>query len=158
MRVAGIDPDTKSITIVILDGTGLESIKRIEAKGRRAEDRFASLVTQTMDYLCELDKTQSWPDWIYVEKPMAGPNHKATIDQSFIVGGLHWVFVTHDAGHSLVDPGTWKKAVLGNGHASKEEIKAWALAHFAGLADDHPQDTYDATCIAAFGTRTGGAT
>lgn len=154
MRVAGIDPDTKAITYAIVDtaAPGIVHIGRVAAKGRRAEDRFRGLILFFRNALPEFDTC----DWIYLEKPMVGPNKKAIIDQAIVIGAIRALLYLRNRLHSLVDPGTWKKAVLGNGHAPKEEIKAWALAHFKGLADDHPQDAYDAACIAAFGIKTGG--
>jgi Holliday junction resolvasome RuvABC endonuclease subunit len=52
----------------------------------------------------------------------------------------------------MVDNGTWKKGVLGNGHASKEEIAAYATK-VLGIPLNEPQDVYDAACIAEFGRR-----
>lgn len=153
MRVAGVDPDTHAITWSLID-TVLErtaTIGRVEAKGRRAEDRFADLMGQFAAHV---------PDflgycWVYLELPMAGPNRKATINQSQVVGAIRLLFLQHNIPHSLVDPGVWKRATLGTGSATKDEIKRWAIQHYH-IDERREQDAFDSTAIAAFGVRTGG--
>jgi len=161
MRVVGIDPDTKAITWAVTDteAPGIVHVGRVEAKGRRAEDRLCMLVDLFYHAIPEFDTC----DWIYVERPVVVGggarkiNRKAIIDQSIVVGAIRALLYLRGQNHTLVDPGTWKRAVLGDGHASKEDIKRWALAHFKGLKDDHPQDFYDAVCIACFDSKAGGA-
>jgi len=154
VRIAGIDPDTHQITCALID-TVLErtgEIRTVEAKGRRAEDRFFDLMHQFEERIAPILLSYCW---VYVELPMAGPNRKATINQSQVVGAIRAILGQRAIGHSLVDPGVWKKAVLGNGHASKDEIKAWVLAHYT-LDPNLPQDAFDATAIAHFGVKGGG--
>lgn len=152
MRIAGIDPDTKSITIVIFDDAeaGEPEICRIEAKGRRAEDRIEGLWLSANSTTAFDPSWRPTPDWTYLERPMVVHNAKAAIDQSVIVGMIRAMLWSRNASHSLVDPGTWKKGLLGNGHASKEEIAAYAQ-NVLGIAPGHTQDTFDAACIAAWG-------
>lgn len=48
---------------------------------------------------------------------------------------------------------TWKAAVIGHGHASKDDIKAWVEARFPAGAEACAgiEDRYDATGIARYG-------
>lgn len=152
MRVAGIDSDTKSITWSIIE-TALPNaacIGRVEAKGRRAEDRFVELVKAFEERVPDFKSCC----WVYLELPMAGPNMGATINQAAIVGAIRTLFIQHNIPHSLVSVGTWKKNVLGSGAATKEEIKNWAIQHYH-IDQNREQDAFDATAIAAFGVRTG---
>lgn len=142
MRVAGIDPDTKAITIVIFSERAPD-LWRAEVKGRRAEDRIQQLYALLSDLLLGVD-------WAYIETPVMGVNAKALRDQAQVVGMLRYHLWMSGISHSLVDNGTWKKAVLGNGHASKEEIAAYAQ-RVLGIDKGHPQDVYDAACIAHYG-------
>lgn len=146
MKIAGIDPDTKSITIVVTEGQYEPSIFRVEAKGRRAEDRIQALAAalETAPVL--------WDDvrWVYIELPVMGVNAKALRDQSQVVGIIRSFLWRNGLNNSLVDNGTWKKGVLGNGHASKEEIAAYAQAVLK-MPIGQTQDAYDAACIAAWG-------
>lgn len=155
--ICGIDPDTKAITLAILTrrpegvGPGPEPFvvrRRFETTGRRAEDRFLQLARQVRDGLRIVTSTGC--SWVYLEKPMVGPNRKAAIDMGMIVGMIRGELDRLEMPHSLVDPGVWKKALLGNGHATKDEIKAWAVRHL-GLEDGLAQDFYDAACLAMFG-------
>lgn len=152
MRVIGIDPDTKSITWAIIDTnqTNNPSVLRVEDKGRRAEDRFPKLVER----FAAVSLSFSPCTWVYIERPMVGPNRKAAIDQGMVIGAIRAMLLEWGIPHSLVAPATWKKAVLGTGQVSKDEIKAWAIQHY-GLSDNHPQDFYDAVCISHFGVKEG---
>lgn len=144
--IVGIDPDTKAITGVGLETGKMPHIWRFEAKGRRAEDRIEKLFT-SLRLMFFSDKPA---DWVYIELPVMGVNVKALRDQSVVIGMIrYWLWSYHQP-HSMVDNGTWKKGVLGNGHASKEEIAAYAQ-RVLHIPSDHPQDVYDAACIAAWG-------
>lgn len=158
MRVVGADPDTKSLTFFIIDddpANGPVALQehgwiklRIEASGRRAEDRFLGLVDEMQTLLPGSLLSKS--EYVYIERPFVGPNRKAAIDMGMVVGALRAELRRLHVPHSLVDPAIWKKAVLGTGHASKEEIKAWAIVRF-DLPDNLVQDVYDSAVIAAFG-------
>lgn len=143
MRVIGIDPDTRSITWVCLDEDGVSYWKRIEAFGKRAEDRIESLCKQ-------LIQSDIFADWVYIEPPVMGVNAKALRDQAMVVGMLRYHLWRLGQPHSMVDNTTWKKNVVGSGKASKEEIKDFATS-VIGLEDGLVQDVYDAAAIARFG-------
>lgn len=149
-NVWGIDPDTKNITLAEVTSKGrLEYVILSGGKGQRAEDRVEKL------YVAFHGLVQAalvLPTWAYIEKPMFTVNPSATIAQSQIVGVMRAALWRYDVPHSLVDPGVWKKALLGNGRASKEEIKAWSIARF-GLEDTLAQDVYDAAAIAEWGAQ-----
>jgi len=148
LRVAGIDPDTRAITTAWFGPAGQVIVFRDEQKGRIAEDRFYGLVKQFVATAWGL--VQNGIEWVYIERPPYGVNPRATIDQACVLGAIRLILGDAGLHYSLVDPGTWKKAVLGNGHASKDDIKAWAVRAL-GLIDGQEQDAYDAACIAQFG-------
>lgn len=149
MRVVGCDPDTKNLTFVILDDKGYTT-SRIEAKGRRAEDRIQKLY----EGLKGLTLTNVPPiDWCYVEVPVLGRNAKALRDQATVVGMIRYWLWDQGIAHSMVDNTVWKRAVLGSGNASKEEIVAYAQK-VLGVQEGVPQDVSDASLIAEFGRRT----
>ena len=147
-----MDPDTKSITIFIAetDGHGAEMFDnlRLEAAGKRAEDRYRHLVEE-MRGILPRNLFQACK-YVYVERPFVGPNRKAAIDVGMVVGALRAELYRLDVPHSLVDPAVWKTKTLGTSRVSKEEIKQWAMVRF-GLEDGLAQDYYDAACIAAYG-------
>ncbi len=148
MICSGIDPDTKAITWAVI-GNGPVRTGRVEAKGRRAEDRFRTLIGLLWG--------EAWVwegcDYVWLERPMVGPNRKAAIDQSMVVGAIRAVLGARGVNYSLVDPAIWKKLTFGTGHATKEEVKAWVMSKY-DLPGNLEQDYYDAAAIAAFGRRT----
>lgn len=158
--IVGIDPDTKAITGIGLESGREPNIWRIEAKGRRAEDRIEKLYT-SLRITFFPDKPA---DWVYIESPVLAQfrgktNAKALRDQAMVIGMIRYWLWSNDQPHSMVDNTVWKKGLLGNGHASKEEIAAYAQ-RVLHIPADHPQDVYDAACIAAWGSgqKSGGTT
>lgn len=149
MKVTGIDSDTKSVAAVTLDSERPLWSHHFQffAKGRRAEDRIQALSKRIEGAFADEDH------WVYIETPVMGVNAKALRDQAFVIGMLRHELWLYARGNSLVDNGTWKKAVLGGGHASKEEIAQYAVQRFPQL-EGESQDIFDATCIALFGLST----
>lgn len=147
MKVVGIDPDTKAVTIAVAESSKPVRVERFEAKGRLAEDRFNALVSFVERGMSQISSA----DWVYVEKPVFGRSIKSTVDQTLVVGAIKMLLLQQGFRHSLIDNNTWKKDTIGDGHASKEQIKAWALAAYPDLEPSLQQDAYDAVCIARFG-------
>lgn len=148
--IAGIDPDTKAITIAVLGGKA-GCTYRVQAPGRRAEDRIQALAADLEEVSVDWSKVR----WVYIESPVLAQfrgktNAKALRDQSQVLGIIRSYLWRHQIEHSLVDNTIWKKGVLGNSNASKEEIAAYAQKVLL-LPPDLPQDAYDAACIAAWG-------
>lgn len=145
--IAGIDPDTKAITAVFSPAAGHDlELFRVEAKGRLAEHRFQDLAKAFRDRAGDFVKCQ----WVYIERPPMGVNPRSTIDQSMLVGAVCFCLAERGISYSLVDPGTWKKGLIGRGNADKPLIKEWAIQNLQ-LPTDLKQDYYDAACIAQWG-------
>lgn len=157
MRIAGIDPDTKNITIAWFTGEtsgthgadGHKVVTTPPMKKSLAEHRFLPLYKAFHAWLY-LAQTNIPFDFVYVEKPMLTRNAAATIWQSAVMGMIRCTLDDQDIPHQLVDPGTWKKETIGNGSADKEAIAVWAQVNLR-LPEGLPQDVYDAYCIAWHG-------
>ncbi len=143
--IAGIDPDTNKV-VVAEHGPEGWSFRIAAGKGRTAEHRFLPLVGEFRMLVNQLRGVS----WVYIERPPMGRNVRATIDQSMVVGAIAAILHERGIPFSLVDPGTWKKVLIGRGDADKPLIKSWAIANL-GLADGHSQDAYDAACIQRYG-------
>ena len=148
MNVAGVDPDTRAITTAWFSPSGHVLVRRDEQKGRIAEDRFYGLVKQFVATAWGL--VQNGVEWVYIERPPYGVNPRATIDQACVLGAIRLILGDAGLHYSLVDPGTWKRVLIGNGRADKPLIKEWAVRAL-GLEDGRPQDAYDAACICQYG-------
>ncbi len=150
MKVWGIDPDTKAITVAMLRAADPVSTATLVQSGQRAEDRIIGLLLTFRELLETMVLQGTLPEYVYVEKPMLTVNAAATVAQSQIVGGIRAYLTEFKIAHSLVDPGVWKKGLLGNGHATKDEIRLFAIRAM-GMGDGLKQDAYDAACIARWG-------
>lgn len=158
MRIAGIDPDTKNVTIAWFEDVDEESgapssgyniVSTPPMKKSLAEHRFLPLYAAFSEWLRNTHKGQPF-DFVYVEKPMLTRNAAATIWQSAVMGMLRCSLADFDIPHQLVDPGTWKKATIGAGNASKEDVATWAQINLQ-LPEGLAQDVYDSYCIAWHG-------
>lgn len=87
----------------------------------------------------------------YVESPVvAGArNLQTTIKLSLINGAV--IVALQNSGYSVqhVAPSTWKKDVLGNGAANKQDVADWIADHWPELhaSVQKDQDLIDAACI-----------
>ena len=149
----GVDADTRNVTFVARNGGDLRGPIILRLRGRRAEERLLNLIERageaqaTVRELAGGDESKAV---VYIERPMVGRNIRAALDQMAVVGVLRAVL--HPVPTTTVDPGTWKKAVIGNGRAAKETIREWAV-RVLGMADSLPQDAYDAAAIASWASR-----
>ena len=147
MRITGIDADTKSIAMVTFLGKPL-SAEYIKVPGQRANDRFNNLIRAFI----ELQSEWLLSDWVWIEEPVMGANAKASINQAYVVGAIRAVLIQHGIPNTVINNATWKKQVIGNGHASKEEIADFATGAL-DMKSGQQQDIYDAACMAQFGLR-----
>lgn len=93
-------------------------------------------------------------DLLWIEAPIVGAsgNAQTALRMAITVGAILGV---HPGGHAtLVAPASWKKVVVGHGHASKNDVKSWLDANHPALAQacHGDQDRYDATCLGLFPT------
>lgn len=91
-----------------------------------------------------------WGETPYLSGGVAS-NPTTTADLAMSIGAVQsaqkW------AGFETIAPNTWKAAVVGNGHATKDEIQAWLLEHHPELAAacNGDENAYDAMCIGLYG-------
>jgi Holliday junction resolvasome RuvABC endonuclease subunit len=151
MNVYGFDLSSRKVAGILLRGEGepeafAMTTKKLES---RAKELF-SLWRQIDDLL-----TQNEPEYVYIEAPVVGRGGaRPTILQSQVDGLVQSAAVKSSAvGVYSVNNKTWKKAVVGNGNATKQDTSAW-------LAKDHPvlselagddQDLVDAAGVAVYG-------
>jgi hypothetical protein len=100
-----------------------------------------------------------WEEWVanppefYAEHPFAGflpggkRNIRTAIGQGITAGG---VLALLPGTCHLIDQSQWKKELIGDGNASKDDIRAWLENSHPALAAlcEQDQDAVDATCIA----------
>jgi len=167
MRIVGIDPNSFVIAMgmrsdkkkrgtgahLVRIGDGLEIAvaeprdpKLAKKKTTRARERFTPLVNDFAIVIRGLK-----PTYCYVEEPIYAGSFPATLALGMICGAMSVVLDGLEIPWSFVGNNTWKKALLGGGKATKDEIRAWVLHRFPALSDDLIQDVYDAVAIAEWG-------
>ena len=103
-----------------------------------------------------VDLTQSYDaDHVWIEDIILGNNRKYSLQLAQVLGAClaAMALVQGTCDVHLVDNKTWKKAVVGNGNASKEDVKNYIVeSHpsYAALCEDE-QDAIDAACVGLYG-------
>ena len=75
---------------------------------------------------------------------------KSTMVQAFVSGAVQAVLYDLGIGVHLVPVGTWKKATVGKGNATKAEVKQWVEMKYPTLKGEG-QDILDAAALADYG-------
>lgn len=102
------------------------------------------------------------PDLIVIEDVLIGNNRKYSLRlaeaKGAVLSGVGMVRYKLDREHIqtlMVNVSTWKKEVLGNGHAAKEDVRNYLLQRDSAYAElcDGDQDRFDAACIGYYGVQ-----
>lgn len=88
---------------------------------------------------------------LWIEAPIAGlsGNVQTAVKIAMTVGAV----LTYDGDTELVAPSSWKKAVIGHGHADKAATAAWLDEYRPALAKacQGSEDLRDAACVGIYG-------
>lgn len=94
------------------------------------------------------------PDAIWIEDILIGNNRKYSINLAQTMGAVLASLGAKWADKTLwVNVATWKKEVIGNGHAKKEDIQNYIYTQDSAYSVlcGHDQDRFDAACIGYYG-------
>lgn len=143
-RLAYAIPDSCKAGFVKLKDSGPYTVA-IEEAGRQLGDW---LLRQDFISLLDPEEMHFW-----AERPVVGRPHgnvRTAVGQALTVGG---VLSQLPGSATLIEQAEWKKAIVGNGHASKDDIRTFLDTTHPALAAAcrGEQDVYDATCIALYG-------
>jgi crossover junction endodeoxyribonuclease RuvC len=146
-RILGVDPGTRVAGWAVVEAVGNRS--KLVAYGvlRLRGEEMSARLKELADGLREVIRAQS-PTTAAVETQFFGKSASS----AFAVGMARGVamLVSADAGLEVSEytPATVKKAVVGNGNASKEQVAAMVRV-ILGLAEaPKPTDVTDAIAIA----------
>lgn len=144
--IIGIDPSSKKIAFCTTEGS-LVSMHTtslpegvLHAAGVAFEEAFL--------FFCKLPKAK-----IFMEAPVMGPNAHSTIIQAQVGGAVLAAAHRAELDVELVNVNSWKKQVVGNGHAKKPEVSKWLEENWPkayNLAAGD-QDLIDASAINRYG-------
>ena len=152
MKILGCDCSSKVIGYVLLeDGLAVESgtLKASDSKdmNTRAENLWTEFYALLMD-LCG----GAWkPDVVYIEQAIYVQNIKATLGIDAVINAVRFCCFINSVPYVIIDNRSWKKDVIGNGNASKEDIAKFANIKWPGIFVT--QDECDAACLALYGER-----
>lgn len=154
----GIDPASTRIALVAF----FDEHEPIFAENKKLGSSGAVACSAArQETLAFVEKCRShWPGVLVaatIESPIVGRGGpRATIVQAFTSGAIQGALFDVGVEVSLANVSSWKKQVVGNGRASKEDI-----ANFVGLRwpaffsqAEGSQDLADAICIARYGQLT----
>jgi len=95
-------------------------------------------------------------DHVWIEDVIIGNNRKYSLQLAQTLGAvLCYLAGLPGVDVRTVDNKAWKKALLGNGNAAKEQIRDYIHVSHPQYAPfcDGDQDRYDATCVGLYGLR-----
>lgn len=147
MKVLGCDCSTKSIGCVMLDSKSDEYFccSLLESKEKDTIVRSEELFFLFKGLL------EAWvPDIVYIEQAVYCNNIKTTLTIDSVVNGIKYNCILANIPYQIIDNKSWKKQVLGNGKASKEDIMKFAKIRFPGKIYNN-QDLADSSLISLFG-------
>ena len=148
--ILGIDCSSSTVHSVLLDSTGNflfsnkceNRTKDIDLKFNYVCDRFSEFLDNNADMFANTTAV--------IENPVMIQNVKATITIAIVISGVKRELYKHNIAYWGIDNKSWKKDVLGNGAAQKEEIMRFSEMKW-GKGNFTEQDYADASCIALWG-------
>lgn len=92
-------------------------------------------------------------DQVWIEDVIIGNNRKYSIGLAEVKGAVMSRLAGLVVKVRLVDNKTWKKHILGNGNASKDQVRDYIHVSHGAYAPlcGGDQDLYDAACIGLYG-------
>lgn len=141
--ILGVDCSTKAIAVFgIAEHKGLTWM--ITSPAEDAFERTKEMFKQMVTLIECLD-----PEMVMVENSPYLQNIKVTLQIHAVVDAVRFACVLGDIPVQTIEVPSWKKDILGNGHADKPEIMQFAKAKW-GEALITNQDLADASCIAMY--------
>lgn len=158
--IVGIDPSSFKLAVAAYDDTlKFVGVVKLRAKGKAWD------VEHSYDYFAQADKLfasigLSPGDHVFLEEPLLAVGRKmspkTTVVSSYVSGMVQVLAGFYGARLTLVNNKAWKKKVVGNGNAKKEDTIAFLRAfdsRLEGMCGDD-DDLYDAVGLALYGVST----
>lgn len=150
----GIDPAASRASFVALYGDehAIFDYPKLGKSGPIACAAGYAAATEVAEFLAG-----RWPDVnvaAYIESPVVGRGGvRTTMVQCWTAGAILAALHRHEIPVGLANVSSWKKAVVGHGRASKEDVAKVVELRWPAIYEEAAgsQDVLDATCIAHFG-------
>ena len=151
--VIGVDPASARVAFVALRGREFFTMAATKL-GKTGGEACAAAWMTTHDFLDQLPWPVTEPIQAYVEWPVLGRGgFRSTMVQAFTSGAIQGALHGRGCVTQGANVSSWKKAVVGKGNATKEDVGRsiqlrWPSL-YAEVAGD--QDLTDASAIAIYG-------
>ena len=147
MDILGIDCSSKAVNCVLIDKSKAWKYSFcLKSDARDMDLRLIELFGDFNKLIMNLSDIK----FAVIENAIYLQNVKATIGIAQVISAVKVALSTKGIKFIGVDNKSWKKAVLGDGNASKDKIMDFALALW-GKENITSQDVADASCIALWG-------
>jgi len=153
VNLIGIDLGVHKVTIAAFEDQKLVWCDTHEAPAEKTRDEQLLELGKFANEIATLAQASS----VWIEDVLMGNNHKYSLALAetkgavlTMLGNLRFYLGTDIR---MVNVGAWKKALIGNGHASKDDVRHYidvSHSQYSPLCDGD-QDRYDATCIGLYG-------
>lgn len=150
MNVIGIDIDTRKIALASYDGIVLTT-ELIKATNKAFEERYKELILGSDDWMGKKVYKNKEKVVVFIEEPAFVQNRRAVIQLAKVFSVIATLCCLNNVPCFGVNNMIWKKGILGDGRASKEKIKEFALLAFGEYLKGKTQDEMDASLIAKWG-------
>lgn len=114
-------------------------------------ERIESLYNSFSLVMDERGYSSALPQVVFIEQAVYVQNIKATLAIDAVINAVRFTCIRLGIPYFIIDNKSWKKDVLGNGNASKEDIMRFAKVKWGD--EIKTQDEADAACIAMYGKR-----
>lgn len=160
--IVGIDPSSMHLACTVVRPKMGELVvawgKKYDLRkpGKGWEPQGAGEILYIIEHLFNDSIGLGPDDVVWLEEPVMGKSVRPTIVQSYVSGMVQGTVARTGARIHLVNNKTWKKVVVGNGNASKEDTTAFLKRHFPSCVRicGADQDLYDAAGLAIYGAAT----
>lgn len=152
MLVLGCDCSSKLIGCVLLGDDNsffAEVLKAVDLKD--TDIRFRDLFNKFRDFLNGLISEGKKPNVCYIEQAIYLQNVKTTLAIAGVIDAVRLACFMEGIPYDIIDNKTWKKWVVGNGKASKEQIMEFVKLRWGDKIIS--QDVADASAIALYGLK-----
>ena len=158
--VVGVDLGIRKLAYSIWRGGELTAVGAVESKAGMRQDELFEVADYLHQALYELVEIQKANVLVVIEEPLIGNNRKYSMKIAQTYGAVLASLAMVDANPEdgtlevlEVNVGTWKKQVIGDGHADKESIRNYIRVVNQRYSDlcGYDQDKYDAACVGLYG-------
>jgi Holliday junction resolvasome RuvABC endonuclease subunit len=148
--VAGCDPSSKKLAVVVSHPDGRVTTHVWQSTNKKWEP--SSCLSASEWIRCEFARMD--PGTIWIEDPVVGrAGIRSSVVQAFVSGAAQAAFQSLGWTVQMVNVQRWKAVVVGNGHASKDDIASAVTQHWPDAAriTSSDGDLTDAAAIALYG-------